>query len=118
MIAHILILVFLATILLVLVRKRLIQVELVVPALLAVLALGILSLSPAFVDMIGIVLEIGYKPIGVLFIVIFLIFWIIVILAMAMTRLRERQIAIIKHIALIEIGDQERLFAANTKVSQ
>jgi len=107
MIPHMLILVFLATTLLLLVRKQLIQVELVVPALLAVLVLGILSMSSSFVDTIGIILKIDYAPIGVLFIVIFLIFWTIVVLAMAMTRLRIRQIALIRHIALKEIGEQE-----------
>jgi len=109
MIPHMLILVFLATTLLVLVRKQLIQVELVVPALLAVLALGILSLSPIFVDTLGEILSIGYAPIAVLFVVIFLIFWTIVVLAIAVTRLRVRQIAIIKHVALKEIAGQESL---------
>jgi hypothetical protein len=115
MIPHILILLFLGTTLLILVRKRLIQVELVVPALLAVFVLAILSMSPVFVDTIGIILEIGYAPIGVLFIIIFLIFWTIVVLAMAMTRLRTRQIALIQHIALKEIADLEALADGHAK---
>ena len=126
MIAKILVLSFLAISLLMLIRSRLIQVELLFPALVAVFALGLLSTIPSFVDYLGILFQIGYAPIASLFVVIFLVFWIIVVLAIAITRIRERQRRTILFLVLDDLERAENarheetglLDADRTQVSQ
>jgi fluoride ion exporter CrcB/FEX len=107
MIAKIGVLVFLSISLIVLVRRRTTQIELLVPAFFAVLVLGVLSTFSTFVDYLGVIFQIGYAPIAVLFVVIFLLFWIIIVLAAAITRIRERQLRILRHIVLDQLSKHE-----------
>jgi len=118
MTAKILVLGFLAVSLLALIRSRLIQIELLVPALVAVFLLGLLSTTPVFVEYIEFFFEIGYAPIAVLFVVIFLIFWIIVVLAIAITRIRERQRRTILFLILNDLERAEIAIRASTGLSE
>lgn len=105
---HLLIVVALAAALLVLVRTRLIQVDLLLPWFLAIVVLGFASTQPAFVNWLGAQLGILYPPIAILFLVIFLLVGILVVLSAALTRLRARQLAIVRHLAAMELAAQER----------
>ena len=118
MTAKILVLGFLAVSLFALIRSRLIQIELLVPALVAVFVLGLLSTIPIFVDYIELFFEITYAPIAVLFVVIFLIFWIIVVLAIAITRIRERQRRTILFIILNDLEKAEIAIRESTGLSE
>ena len=107
MIVHTLIVVALAVGLLLLLRERLIQVDLLFPWFVALAVLGFASTSPPFVDWLGAVLGIAYAPIAVVFLVFFLQLGIIISISMSLTKLRERQVAMAKYQALRELADQE-----------
>ena len=118
MTAKFLVLGFLAVSLFVLIRSRLIQIELLFPAFVAVFVLGLLSTIPVFVDYLGILFQIGYAPIAALFVVVFLIFWIIVVLAIAITRIRERQRRTILFLILNDLERAEIAIRASTGFSE
>ena len=98
----------LAALLLILVRKGLIQVDLSMPWLFALIALGILSTNDSFVNWVGEQLGILYPPIAIIFITIAILLGLITVLLMAVTRLRRRQIQILRRIAILELKGQER----------
>ena len=104
---HITIILALAIVLVQLVRVRLIQVDLFFPWFIALVLLGIASTQLTFVNWLGAQLGILYPPIAVLFLVIFLLVGVIVTLTISVTRLRERQAAIIRKIAEAELDKQE-----------
>lgn len=90
-----------------LVRARLVQVDLSFPWFLAIVVLGLASTQPVFVDWLGIALNIQYAPIAVVFLVIFLMVGVIVSLTISVTRLRARQVAIVRQMALRDLDAQE-----------
>ncbi len=105
---HILIVVGLAASLAVLVRLRLIQVDLFLAWFAAIVVLGFASTQPAFVNWLGEKLGILYPPIAVVFLAVFLLVGIVVALTVSLTRIRERQLAIARHLAARELDEQER----------
>jgi len=105
---HVLIGLALAFLLAVLVRRRLLQIDLSFPWFLAIALLALVSTVPDFVDFAGRLLGILYPPIAVVFLVIFLVLGIAVTLSVAMTRLRERQLLLVRHLAARELAQQER----------
>lgn len=104
---HVIVILALASGLLALVRARLIQVDLFFPWFVAVVVLGFAATQPGFVNWLGAQLGILYPPIAVVFLSIFLLVGVVVTLTIFVTRLRERQVAIIQHLALSELGIQE-----------
>jgi hypothetical protein len=102
-----LIIIGLALLLLSLVRRGLIQVDLSVPWLLALVVFGILSLNEGFVNWAGVQLGILYAPIAIIFCTIAILLGLITVLLMAVTRLRFRQIEIIRRLAAMELARQE-----------
>jgi hypothetical protein len=104
---HILIVAALALALMLMVRAKLIQVDLFFPWFVGVVILGIASTNPGFVNWLGPRLEILYPPIAVVFLVIFLLVGILVTLTISVTRLRARQVAMVKQLAEMELDRQE-----------
>lgn len=104
---HILIIVGLALVLIVLVRRGLIQADMSFPWLAAIVVLGLLSTREEFVGWVAAQLGILYAPIAIVFLTIFVIFGLITVLLIALTRLRQRQIRIVRYLAATEIGRQE-----------
>lgn len=104
---HLFIVIALSTFLIILVRARLVQIDLFFPWFVSLVILGLLSTQPMFVNWIGEKLGILYPPIAVLFLVIFLLIGIVVTLTISVTRLRERQASLARHLAEIELSQQE-----------
>jgi hypothetical protein len=108
-VVHSLIVLGLAIGMLILVQRRLIQIDLFFPWFVSITVLGVASTSPAFVEWLGAALGILYPPIAVIFLVFFLLLGVIVSLTISVTRLRQRLGEIAKHQALLELAQQERL---------
>jgi hypothetical protein len=106
---HFLIVGALALALAMLVRAKLIQVDLFFPWFAAVLILGFASTRPGFVDWLALRLGILYPPIAVVFLVIFLLVGVVITLTISVTRLRARQAAMAQHMAALELDLQERI---------
>lgn len=105
---HFLIIAALAVALAVLVRAKLIQVDLFFPWFVGVLILGFASTNPDFVNWLGPRLGIVNEPIAVVFLVIFLLVGILITLTISVTRLRARQAAMVQQLAALELDLQER----------
>ena len=90
-----------------LVRARLIQVDLLFPWFFGVVVLGFASTSSAFVEWLAALLGILYPPIAIVFLTIFLLVGVLVTLTVAATRLRARQAAIVRDIAGWRLDMQE-----------
>ena len=90
------------------VRRGLIQVDMSFPWLVAIILLGFSSTSEKFVALVAEWLGILYPPIAIVFLTIFVIFALITILLMGFTRIRDRQIRIIRHLAAIDLVRQEQ----------
>jgi hypothetical protein len=97
----------LAVLLLFVVRKGLIQVDLSMPWLVALVAFGLLSTNDGFVAWAGQKLGILYPPIAIVFITITILLGLITVLLMAVTRLRRRQMQILRRLAMLELAGQE-----------
>ena len=108
-VAHILIVAALTLGLMGLVRAKLIQVDLFFPWFAGVVVLGFASTSPDFVNWLGPRLGILYPPIAVVFLVIFLLVGVLVTLTISVTKLRARQVAIVRRLAELELERQEDL---------
>lgn len=108
MMIHSLIVLALALAIVMLVRLRLMYVDLFFPWFVAIAVLGWASTSPRFVDWLGAVLGIIYAPIAVIFLVLFLLLGVIVTLTVSLTRLRDRLTAMAKYEALRVLAEQER----------
>jgi hypothetical protein len=104
---HLVIILALAVAVVVLARRGLIQIDLSFPWLAALLILGFLSTQPAFVEWLAARLGILYAPIAVVFVTIFILFGLLTVLLMGFTRLRRRQIMLVRQIAAMELDAQE-----------
>ena len=101
------IIVFLAACLIFLVRRCLIQTDLSMPWFLALIILGFFSTNDGFVNWIGGLLGILYPPLAVVFITITILLGLITVLLIAFTRLRQRQMSIVRRLAELELAQQE-----------
>jgi hypothetical protein len=106
---HLAAILFLALCLFALVRRGLIQVDMSFPWLVAIILLGFSSTSEVFVSLVAGWLGILYPPIAIVFLTIFVIFALITVLLMGLTRLRDRQIKIVRHLAAIDLAHQEQV---------
>jgi hypothetical protein len=102
-----LIVIILALFLLVLVRRRLLQVDLSFPLFFSVIILGFASMSDSFIHGTAKFLGIIYPPIGIIFMAIAILLGLITILAVAYSRLRYRQMMLLRHMASYELTHQE-----------
>jgi hypothetical protein len=101
------IIIFLVVCLIFLVRRGLIQTDLSMPWFLALILLGFLSTNDSFVDWIGGILGILYAPVAVIFITITILLGLITVLLIAFTRLRQRQMSIVRRLAELELSRQD-----------
>ena len=104
---NVVIVVGLALIFLVLVRRNLLQVDLSFPWFLALVVLGFASLNERFINWTAAGLGIEYEPIAIIFVTIFIVIGLSTFLAIAMSRTRARQIKIVRRLAQIELQAQE-----------
>ncbi len=101
------IIIFLVVCLIFLVRRGLIQTDLSMPWFLALILFGALSTNDGFVDWIGGTLGILYPPVAVIFITITILLGQITVLLIAFTRLRQRQMSIVRRLAELELSRQD-----------
>lgn len=103
-----LIIITLALILLELVRRNLLQVDLSFPLFIALIILGFLSTNETTLIWIADKFDIVYAPIAIILISIAILLGLITILAIALSRLRYRQIMMIRYLAAEELDKQEK----------
>ena len=104
---HLAIMFALTVILFMLVKRDLIYVDMSLPWFLAILVLGFFSMSEKFVNWIADGLGILYPPTAVILLTIFFILGLITLLLIAYSRLRQRQLQIVRAIAAMELRRQE-----------
>ena len=106
-IVHISIVVLLAVILFILVRRGLVNVDLSFPWFLSLLLFGLLSTSESFVERTASLLGIAYSPIATVLVTIFIVLGLVTALLITVTRLRHRQILMVREIARLDLMLQE-----------
>ncbi len=94
--------------LLLLVRRRLIYVDLTFPWFVALVVLGLASIFEDFVATVAGILGIHFEPLSVVFIAIFILLAIITTLLISVTAIRRRQIDIVRTMAMSDLAAQER----------
>ncbi len=103
-----LIILLLAALLLLLIRRGLLEVDLSLPWFLALLILAAASLNRQFVEGIAAFFGILYAPIAIILIVVFILLGLIATLALAVSRLRQRQVALTRHLAQHDLRRYEK----------
>jgi hypothetical protein len=101
------IILFLVLALVMLVRRGLIHVDLSFPWFLAIVILALLTTQDAFVGWVAARLGIVYAPIAIVFITIFILLGLVTALLAGLTRLRRRQIQIVRYLAALELERQD-----------
>jgi len=101
------IILFLALALVMLVRRGLIQVDLSFPWFATIVIFGLLSTQEAFVAWVAARLGILYPPIAIVFITIFILLGLVTVLLVGLTRLRRRQMQIVRYLAVMELDRQD-----------
>jgi hypothetical protein len=104
---ELIIIILLSVTLILLVRHDLIQADLSMPWFIALIVLGFSSTNDSFVNWVGATLGILYPPLAVVFITITIILGLITVLLLAYTRLRQRQMSIVRRLAELELAHQE-----------
>lgn len=100
-----------------LVRRRLLHVDLSFFILAALFLLSAASISNQFIDATARFLGIIFPPLAIILIALFLILCLVILLAIYLTRLRARQVSLIRYLARIEIHQQFRE-RPNTKLDE
>ena len=108
MILHFLIIVCIALIFLFLLSSDLIQVDLSLPWLLALIILGFLSIQNDYIFMLANLLKIKSPPIAIIFLTIFLIAGLTVTLLICYTKLRNRHLKLIRKVCQIDLDALEK----------
>lgn len=101
-----LVVLFLIFALFILVKRRLLQVDLSFPWLFGLVLIAALSMHDGFVVWIADLLGIVYAPIAIILIAIFILLGLLTILAIVVSRLRQRQIMIVRRLAQFELDRQ------------
>ena len=97
------VIVFLAICLLFMVQRGLVHIDMSFPWFVAIILLGFLSTSSQFVEWSASVLGILYPPVAIIFATIFLLLGLITALLIGFSRLRDRQIEIVRRLAALEL---------------
>jgi len=103
--------IILALSLLVLVRRRLLQVDMSFPLFGGLIILGFASMSTDFIDWIAARLDVLDAPRAIILIAIAILLALVTVLAIAYSRLRHRQIMLIRHLATMDLDAQENIAA-------
>jgi hypothetical protein len=98
----------LAAFFLILIRQKLLQVDLSFPLFAGLVVLGFASMSHDFIDWIAARLDILDAPRAIIMITIAILLALYTSLAVAYSRLRHRQILLIRHIVGRELSAQEK----------
>lgn len=91
---------------LLLVRRRTIQVDLSFPWFVSILVLGFAGLSPQFVKSTASVFDIVSDALVIVVLALGLLLGIVTTLSIAVSRIRRRQILLMRKVALIELSEQ------------
>ena len=97
----------LAGILVLLVRRNILQVDLSFPLFIALVVLGFASMSEGFIDWVAERLDILDSPRAIILIAIAILLGIVAFLTVAISRLRYRQIMLVRFLAQQELDRQE-----------
>jgi predicted histidine transporter YuiF (NhaC family) len=100
---HVGVIAFLALSLLILTRRGLVHIDMSFPWFVAIIVLGFLSTSNIFVNWAAAMLGILYPPVAIIFVTIFMLLGLITALLISYSRLRERQIKIVRRLAALEL---------------
>jgi hypothetical protein len=100
----------LAALFLILIRQKLLQVDLSFPLFVGLVVLGFASMSHDFIDWIAAKLDILDAPRAIIMITIAILLALYISLAVAYSRLRQRQQLLVRHIIGAELSDQEKSF--------
>ena len=103
-----LVVIILAISILYLVRRNLLQIDLSFPLFAALILLGFASMSDPLMHGIASSLNIVYPPIAILLISIAILLTLIIILAIVISRLRYRQLMLLRYLAQLELDRQQR----------
>jgi hypothetical protein len=98
----------LATLFLILIRRKLLQVDLSFPLFLGLVVLGFASMSHDFIDWIAARLDILDAPRAIIMITIAILLALYTSLAVAYSRLRHQQLLLVRHIISKELAVQEK----------
>jgi hypothetical protein len=101
------IVILLALILLILVRRRLLQIDMSFPLFGALVLLGFASMSTVFIDWIAARLEILDAPRAIILIAIAILLAMVTVLAIAHSRLHHRQSLLLRRMVAMELRQQE-----------
>ncbi len=101
--------IFLAAVLLFLIRRGYLQVDLSFPLFAALVILGFASMSEGFIDWTAEQLGILDAPRAVILIAITILLGLVLALSIALSRLRKQQLLMLRHIAQTELAEQEKL---------
>ncbi len=104
---HIGVMAFLALSLLFLTRRGLVHIDMSFPWFVSIIVLGFFSTSKEFVEGAAAMLGILYPPVAIIFLTIFLLLGLITALLIGYSRLRDRQIQIIRRLAALELAREE-----------
>lgn len=107
MILHVTILLGLSVVLVVLVRRNLIQVDMSFPWFAAILILGFLSMREDFVAWVAERLGIIYAPIAIVLIAVFILFALVTVVLVGITELRRRHIRLVRYLVGRDLAQQE-----------
>lgn len=88
-----------------LVWKRLMHVDLSFIFFVALIFLGIASLSENFISFTAGIFGIVYEPLVIILITIFLLLCIIIILVIFVTKLNKRHTELVRRVAVIELSE-------------
>jgi hypothetical protein len=98
-----------------LVRRGLVHVDMSFPWMVAILVLGFLSTSERFVGWTAARLGILYEPIAIVFLTIFVLLGLVTILLIGYSKLRDRQVKMMRHLAAQDLANQERVLRDTSK---
>jgi hypothetical protein len=93
--------------LIILVRRNLLRVDHFFPLFVAIVLLGFAANSDFFVESLADGLGIKYAPLAIILLGLFIVLALVAILVIAVTQLRQSQIALIRRMAQLELDSQE-----------
>jgi len=97
---------FIFVVFIILIRKRLLNIDLSFPWFASLAVLAVASTSPAFIQGTARLLGIVYAPLIVILLALFILLGLITVLGVYITELRRRQILIIRKLAQYDLDTQ------------
>ncbi len=102
-----LILIFIACVIIILMYYRLIQIDFTFPLLIALIGLGFIGINNELVIKIASFFKIYNEPLAIVFLTFFICLSLIVVLLVAYTQIRLKQIQLVRKIAVIELKNKK-----------